>query len=337
MLEPPDIALDLLLGALRERYGLPLNTIAFLPIGADAAAWAYRAEAADGAAYFVKVRQGTVREAGVRLARYLSDHSAVPVVAPLPDRTGALWIAFAKYTVTLAPFIEGRTGKEQGLTEQQWLDYGAALRALHGTTLPRELALLLDRDEFRSGWDKRARRVDELIATTSFAEPIEQEAAAFWQSQRAEIHTLIERLERLGQRLRAAPPPLLLCHADIHTANVLIDTAGRLWLVDWDEALFAPKECDLIFVIGGLARGLVAPHEETLFFRGYGAVSMEPLALAYYRHLRAVSDIAAYGEEVFLLPALGSVSKRNALQRLQSLFAPGSIVPLAGEAYRCAT
>jgi hypothetical protein len=64
---------------------------------------------------------------------------------------------------------------------------------------------------------------------------------------------------------------------------------------------------------------------------------MEPLALAYYRHLRAVSDVAAYGEEVFLLPALGSISKRNALQRLQSLFAVGSIVPLAGEAYRCAT
>jgi len=308
-----------------------------VPIGADAAAWAYRAETADGTAYFVKVRQGAVREAGVRLARYLHEHSAVPVVAPLPDRSRALWIAFAEYTVTLAPFIEGRAGNEQGLTEQQWIDYGAALQALHSTTLPPELARLLDRDEFRSDWDGRARRVDDLVATTSFAQPIERETAAFWQSQRAEIRTLSGRLERLGQRLRATPPPLVLCHADIHTANVMIDTAGQLWLVDWDEAIFAPKECDLIFVVGGLARGLVAPHEEALFFRGYGAAGVDPLAFAYYRHLRAVSDIAAYGEEVFLLPALGSISKRNAQQRLESLFAAGSMVPLAGEAYRCAT
>src|SRR5436853_7829208 len=49
---------------------------------------------------------------------------------------------------------------------------------------------------------------------------------------------------------------------------------------------------------------LVGPREEELFLQGYGATTVDPLALTYYRYAWAVSDIGAFGAQVFLRPDL---------------------------------
>ena len=43
--------------------------------------------------------------------------------------------------------------------------------------------------------------------------------------------------EGLGRPLAQRAPALVLCHADVHTGNVLLDAGGQLWIVDWDETL----------------------------------------------------------------------------------------------------
>src|SRR5262249_35255561 len=151
-------------------------------------------------------------------------------------------------------------------------------------------------------------------AGRTFTDPIERELAAFWQSKRAEIEALVERFETLGQRLRASRLPLVLCHADVHHNNVLIDTDDRFWIVDWDDTLLAPKECDLMMGVGGLWAEYISPREEVWFLRGYGDPVIDPVALAYYRHLRAVGDLAYNGEAAFLLPGAGEATRRHALE-----------------------
>jgi spectinomycin phosphotransferase len=122
----------------------------------------------------------------------------------------------------------------------------------------------------------------------------------------------------------------VLCHADIHTNNVLLDAGGTVWIVDWDDTVLAPKERDLMFVVGGgLNRTLVGPREEELFLQGYGATTLDPLALTYYRYALAVRDIGEYSEQVFLRPDLGPVTRRSAVGRFLTMFQPGRIVELA--------
>ncbi len=123
----------------------------------------------------------------------------------------------------------------------------------------------------------------------------------------------------------------MLCHADLHTWNVVIDTEHRLWIVDWDEAVLAPKERDLMFVVGGISRSLIGPREEELFFRGYGEAVIDPLALSYYRYAWAVQDIGGYAQQVLSRPDLGAVTKRAAVEICMTLFEPGEIVELAYE------
>ncbi len=102
--------------------------------------------------------------------------------------------------------------------------------------------------------------------------------------------------------------------------------------MDWDETILAPRERDLMFVIGGgLRRELVAPRQEELFFQGYGTTTADALAIAYYRYARAVSDLAYLGRQVFFRPDIGPAGKRTAVERFMLLFQPGSNVSQALE------
>ena len=330
MREPPaNLANDTLHACLRDRYRLAVVELAFLPLGHDASAWVYRARAADGGAYFVKARRGGVNEAGLAVPRYLHERGIARVDAPLPTSAGALWTAAGDYALVLYPFVPGATGMERGMTARQWADYGAQLRRVHDTTVGGDLARLLRRDDFTSARAEKVRRLDAHIGVRAFDEPAARELAAFWRERRRAILTLMDRAEDLGRRLAEAALPLVLCHADIHTANVLLDAEGRVWLVDWDEAVFAPRERDLMFMVGGISRKLVGPEDEEHFFRGYGGTGVDPLALAYYRYAWAVGDIGAFGAEVFFRPDPGRDTKRAAADSFIGLFQPGEIVELA--------
>jgi spectinomycin phosphotransferase len=338
MLEPPDIPNDRIVASVRLNYGLYLTTLAFLPLGHDVLAWVYRAATADGATYFVKLRQGVANQAGLRVPRYLADHGAPHVVAPIPTRAKRLCGSVDEFTLTLYPFINGSTGMGHGLQERHWVTYGAALREIHGTWVAPDLAQDLTREPFTSTvqstwpgvsrWTDVVKALDTHIEKGAPMDPIERDLAAFWQGNRAEIQALIDRFETLGQLLRTNSPALVLCHAGIHPNNVLIDMEDQLWIVDWDDALLAPKECDLMFGVGGLGSYLAGPREQAWFLRGYGRSDIDQVALAYYRCLRAIGDIGANGEQVVLISA-SEATKRNALQRMMKLFEPGYIVSLA--------
>jgi spectinomycin phosphotransferase len=143
------------------------------------------------------------------------------------------------------------------------------------------------------------------------------------------IVELVERAYRLGRRLAAVPAPQVLCHADLHTWNVLAGPGQDLWIADWDEAVLAPRERDLMFVVGGIGHGLVRPQDTAAFLEGYGEVDPDPDLLAYYRCAWAVQDVAAYAEQVLLDPGAGEPDRRAAVAGFEDLFAVGNIVDLA--------
>jgi spectinomycin phosphotransferase len=330
MYEPPVGLSDvLLLEALRDEYARAVTALTFLPLGHDSSAWVYRVEAADGPPLFLKVRAGITNPASLIVPRFLRDCGVARVVAPIPTRAGAVWAEAAGYALILYPFIAGATGMQQGLTPQQWREYGAALRDIHATPIPPELAGQLHRETFRPAGADTIRRLDAMLDDWPLAEPSAQALAAFWRERRSEIHALFEQGVALGQRLEQAPPPSLLCHADIHTNNVLVDPAGQIWIVDWDETMLAPRERDLMFVIGGISAKFVGPQEEAWFAEGYGPIAVDPVALAYYRYAWALGDIGAFAAEVVLRPDLGTVTKQAAVRSFVGLFAPGEIVAIA--------
>jgi spectinomycin phosphotransferase len=332
MREPPKLAEAALLAALNAHYGLAVAALTFLPIGNDAASSAFHVVAADGGVYFLKVRaEAGFSPPSLLIPRHLHDQGVPHIVAPLPTLAGALWIDLEGYALSLYPFLEARTAVEAGLSEGHWRAFGATLRQIHLHPLPPDLAQLLPRETFTPSRRSVLTELEAALTHGALKDRLEHELARVWQAHRDNIHTVIERADALGRRLRRAGLPLALCHADLHTWNVLLDAAGQFWIVDWDEIVLAPKERDLMFVIGGIGRGLVSASETETFLRGYGEADIDPAALAYYRYAWAAQDMGAYGEQVFFVPDLSEAARREAMHGFADMFAPGNIVALALE------
>ena len=54
-----------------------------------------------------------------------------------------------------------------------------------------------------------------------------------------------ETLREEARKLKEENLPFVLCHTDIHGGNLIRDPQGKLWLIDWENVMLAPKEADL--------------------------------------------------------------------------------------------
>lgn len=327
MREPPKLAEATILEVLRERYGIVGADVAFLPLGNDTAASVYRVDAA-GAAYLLKARaEPGFSPAGLAVPRHLCDQGVPHIVAPIPTAAGALWVDLGDFGLSLYPFVEGRTAVEAGMSQEHWRALGAAVRRVHASRLPPDLLPAVRREPFVPDGRERLAALEAALGAP--ADPLAREVAACWREHRADIRALLERADTLGRTLRREGAPLVLCHADLHTWNILVDSGRRLWLVDWDQSMLALKERDLMFVVGGIGRGLVAPRETAWFLQGYGDTAVDPRALAYYRAAWAVQDIISFSEQAVLNPDASPAARREGLQYLLVQFEPGNIVAIA--------
>lgn len=330
MREPPKLADTTIIAALHAQYGILITALSFLPLGSDSASSVYRVDAADGATYLLKVRAGSgFSAASLIVPRFLRDRGVPRIVAPLPTINQTLWVSVNEFALSLYPFIDGRVGADAGLSEEQWRAFGAMVKQIHASQLPPDLICTVPHESFTPSRRSVVTDLEAAISGQALADSLEQKLAAFWRSRQDEISVVVDRADALGRQLRRASPPRVLCHADLHTWNVLVDSAQQLWLVDWDETTLAPKERDLMFVVGGIGGDLVGPHDTAWFFQGYGDAEVDRTALTYYRYAWAVQDMGAYGERVFFMPDLGEETRRDAVHGFMDMFKPGKIVAIA--------
>jgi spectinomycin phosphotransferase len=311
-------------------YGLEVADIAFLPLGADAASAVYRVQTHDARQYLLKARKSEwFSPASLLVPQRLAQRGVPSIVAPIAPITQELCVVQGGYAWSLFPYLQGRLAAEEGLTDAQWTRLGSVLRQVHELGRDDDIASTASRETFTPSRMDLIPKLAEVLHNRRDREDFHLELADFWRSKRSEIDRLIDCCQGLSRQLRQDPAPLVLCHADLHVWNILVENGGELWIVDWDETRMALKECDLMFVVGSIGRGLVSADETMSFMRGYGDVDLDPRALTYYRCAWALQDIAAYGEQVLFAPDLGSAARQAALQSFMGLFDPENIVSIA--------
>lgn len=295
MLEKPDIADEFIISRLQEEYPLQVSTLTFLPLGADVGSVSYRVVANDGTAYFLKLRKG-FREISVRVPLFLKSQGVEEILAPLETKSNQGWADFGEYKMILYPFIEGKNGFEMELSDSHKRTFGAALKRIHTAKLPLEFERVIPQETFSSYWRERVKEFQRQVENTSFEDSTAAKLAEFIRSRRNEINHLIERTEELASELQSQSHELVLCHTDIHGANILITNNDDFFIVDWDAPLLAPKERDLMFIGGGIDDIWKSKHDESIFHEGYGKTQIDFLMMAYYRYERVIEDLVAYAE-----------------------------------------
>ena len=332
MREPPRILEEHLRTCLQDQYDLSPVMFEFLPLGLDYNAGVYRVVSEQETAYLLKVTSRPLYEPSCLVPALLSNQGIASVVAPLPARSGALWTRVEEWTVIVYPFIDGDTSWT-GMTNEQWQEVGTIFQRIHRVRLPPEGFESLRKETFDPTEYARWVHAFETHHLHSRHDgSVSQRALrSCWMAHQLTIHTVVTSLEKLARVLQSRTLPFVICHADLHPANLLRDHRGHVFVIDWDEVMLAPKERDLLFVKESSAVSSALPGTPA-FFRGYGVAEIDWIALTYYRYERVVQDLIACAQEVFFRDDLGEGTKADSVQLFQAILAGGGEIDVASAA-----
>ncbi len=326
MIEKPELDEEKIIMALNQNYLIQVKTLEFLPVGNDASAFSYRVETRNENVYFLKIKKNFSNFAVLYIPQFLKDAGIEQVITPLRTKTKKLMAEMDGLGLILYPFITGKEAIEVGMSDSQWTEFGSVLKRIHLTELPSDISQYVRQETFIPKWSSLAKLLHEQINTRNYDDPDQKQLALFWKKHSEIIQILIGRAEMIGKRLQQTDLEFILCHADIHAANILLTQEQNMFIVDWDEVLLAPKERDLMFVLG---EETIRTREEQLFFDGYGEVEINQLALAYYRYEWCVQEIGDYGNRVFLTKDIGESTKQGSVAEFMKLFSQGDVIETA--------
>ena len=276
---------------LRERFGVTPRAVHAVRGGFSAKA--YRVEAGDRT-FFLKVYDKalpTVQPFIGRIDAYMpalgwlsaAQALAGRVAEPIPALDGACKAETAGHVFLLFAYVQGETPGEKGLTLGQTKELAQILASLHeaGTRIPFETPGLAEELSL-SFCDKLARYLLDADAE-------ETELSRLVCPHAATLRAAIEEAVRLRDTVRLNAEPLVLCHADAHSYNVM--QGPRLVLVDWEDLRWAPAEADLF-----MQMHMQNPHWAA-FLRAYaaarGGFRIHADLLRFYCIRRRLEDISA--------------------------------------------
>jgi spectinomycin phosphotransferase len=305
--------------------------VSLAPGREHAEATAYRIDTDDGA-YFLKL---SAHGAGVGplVARCLADAGISNVLAPMRTRDDQLAVRLDDRWATMYALFDGQNAFVSPLTREQWTQLGVALRAIHDRALPASISDTMRRESFPDTWRKRTREILATALNATWADDVSRLLVALLASKQRDITSLIEHAEHLAASMLAKASPFVPCHGDLHAGNVLVDAAGAIAIVDWDDPVMAPKERDLMFVGAGIGGAWNRPEESAAFYRGYGSAAVDAEAIAYYRCDRIVEDVAVFCDRLLHGGDDGAPERRLIFAKFAQAFEPDNVVEIAERSY----
>lgn len=338
---------------LATEFGLKVNTIEGNDAGVDRSAQRFRVHADDPRTgpgwYAVKWSTGG-STAGLLVPSALAAASVAGVAGPRAARDGRPWadqrVGGDVGRLSVVPWVGARQALAGGLSEAQWRAFGRLLAAVHSYQPTDDLSAALPPVSHASEL-AAVTRTDALVGADR--DGPQDATAALWREHRRRILAAAEAVPRLAGHIT----PAVLCHADPHLGNVLAPKTGAagaaandddddssVWLVDWDDAVLATPELDLMFVLGATyGSEWIGDRERAWFARGYldsGAATAgdlvraaNPPRLQYYRLVRALIDVADVAAEA-VLPDTEPSSRSAASRFVAAELASTGLLALAG-------
>jgi spectinomycin phosphotransferase len=315
-----------LLERVRSDFGIALVGARPVGSGADARADLVRAVAADGSAYAVKT--STAAQSGLAVADHLAAAGVPGVPAPVRALDGSLTTTRDGVRLSVVPWVGDRRALDDGLTARQWRELGRVLRAVHAVDpCAAGLGDLPRAGHDAAGFAAAARALPQRLARADGGDPLVRGWAELWDRHGQRVLAVCELAERTGAADVWDTARLAVCHADAHHGNVVLGEDGGVWLVDWDDAVLAPVETDLVFVVGGVLATPTAP-EQAAFAEGYGAHPVraaDPVRLAFAQASRALDDLTSFAADV-LDVGLPETERAWALDVLRGQLGPEGLV-----------
>jgi spectinomycin phosphotransferase len=297
---PEHVGDSIIRAAVAEGWRTTIKRLRYVAVGGGAYHWVART--ADGRRWFVTcddldikpwlgdgrdaVFEGLLTAYGAAIE--LRDTGAAFVVAPVPATSGAAAVRVDdRHAVSVFDFVDGesgvwgrplRPGADGELIEM--------LASLHRTIVAAPLPV--------RGLDVPGR--DELTAALAELDQRwdggpRSEPARHLLADHAEVVVgWLDDLDRVAPRLASDPSTSVVTHGEPHPGN-LVRTSAGMALLDWDTVALARPERDL---------WMITDREPALLdrYQSLTGITVEPDALAAFRRLWALADLAAFSAQL---------------------------------------
>ncbi|MEV0394239.1 aminoglycoside phosphotransferase family protein [Polymorphospora rubra] len=289
--------MDRITGWVAEHHGIALTDLRAVEAGADRGAELFRGTDGAGSGYAVK---WTANEsaAGLVIPEALGALAPGTVADVVPTHDGGLWADVGGRRLSVTRWVTGAPALGGPLRREQWTAYGRLLARLHRLPVDDGLQAAVPAERYDPGrWVRAFDDADRAVTGVGpGADDIQHRLAEGWTAGRDRLFEVRDRAVALAGvlRRRADLPAPVPCHADPHLGNVIVTGDTRVVLIDFDDAVLAPPERDLMFVLGGgvLPFAPATTVQQAWFLDGYGGVDPDPQLLTYYRCTRALEDVA---------------------------------------------
>lgn len=288
---------------LREAYTLPFERMTFLTKG-----WAslcFKIEAANES-YLLKLYDESnpkplvagSRDFYLPLTYQLYTKGLLPQI-PCPVKTadGRFYIRSSHLAIVFR-FMEGEEVGFGVLPDDVLAELATLVGRLHRSTGQLDLEDPLS-DDYRITFERMLPEWLDALHGIKSVRPAVKGFKELLLPRRAELMGYLERLKELQAKMRAEARSLVVCHTDLHGGNLLRDPGGRLHILDWENAMLAPREHDLFSF---------APDTrfENIFWPRYvkeaGSVRLDTGALRFYAYRRLLEDISEWLQQLLYNP-----------------------------------
>jgi spectinomycin phosphotransferase len=289
---------EALIPVISTAYGIDIDHIDFLFSGWGG--YCYKITAGSDSQYFLKLNDPDTddgvavssKDFYLPLMDQLHRKGILPDIPhPIPTLDGNFYLNIESQKIVVTNFIEGECIGYGKLSAGIITEMAGMVGILHSSTPD----LIFDHpfiESFKTGFiPMLVEHFGRLETTTNFDCPgilLLQDTLLPWKTN---LFKTIKRLSDLQSQVRTKNPIMVVCHTDLHGGNLMRDKNGILYLLDWENAMIAPREQDMIFFLGD------TDYRElfwTIYLSHVGKVEIDPTILAFYFFRRAMEDVAGF-------------------------------------------
>lgn len=286
-----------LIGNLNKEYEIQAESITFIPIGDSA--YSYRVDCANGDRYYLKLfdHQNDRQRANIeRLKHYLPltwsmvhQNLFQHLTYPIQTFSGVFQASFHHFTVVLFHFIEGESLAEAYPFPRKVIaEIAGSIAAIHRLTPDIDRSMLLTETYAISFETDLEKCMSVMEQTVLFDNGIKQKLRKHVLAKKEQIFSLLHLVRTLQGKATSGSKEQVLCHGDIWGGNI-IRHDNTLYLIDWESAVMAPPELDIVGYLGEEFDVFLSAYEEHL---GHSVtINLDLLRFfTYRRHLQNLTN-----------------------------------------------
>jgi Ser/Thr protein kinase RdoA (MazF antagonist) len=287
-----------LIQAIEEDYGLEIENMKFLlrGFGGDC----YRLETSERGDYFLKIHNpvanqmtaASSRDFYLPLMHQLHAKRILPDIPyPITTLDGHFSMEFGENELVITNFIKADLVGFDRIPNALMIHLAERVGILHNC-LEKMVFNHPFEEQFKIVFEKDLRACFDQISRLSIeATPGQTALRDIILPHKDQIFDNLQTLKDLQVYARSIQKPKVICHTDLHGGNLMTDPSGKLYILDWENAMIAPPEHDLFFFAG-----------EDDFWESFWlhytsqfpAASIDPELLRFYFFRRGLEDVADF-------------------------------------------